>query len=81
MLFTASYVFTLDFPASTTQGLTLVHSSAQLEPPLVAEATASIHFSAQPETLLPVEPLNIANKKCSRQAEKLPRVAPKKRLH
>jgi hypothetical protein len=31
------------------QGLTLVHISAQPEPVLVIEATASVHFPAQPE--------------------------------
>jgi hypothetical protein len=29
-----------------------------------------VHFSAQPETFLPMRPLNIAHKKCSHQAEK-----------
>jgi len=39
------------------QGLTLVLFSAQPElPRLVTEATASVHFSAQPETLLPMTP-------------------------
>jgi len=31
------------------QGLTLVHNSAQPEPLLVIEATASVHFQTQPE--------------------------------
>jgi hypothetical protein len=37
---------------------------------LVTQATASVHFSTQPETLLPMTPLGIAHNKCSRQADK-----------
>ena len=37
------------------QGLTLVHFPAQPEPFLVAEAKATVHLSAQPETLLPLD--------------------------
>jgi len=36
----------------TRQGLTLVHLSAQPEPFLVTDATASVHFLAQPGTFL-----------------------------
>jgi hypothetical protein len=43
-------------------GLTLVHFSAHPEPLFEPEAKASVHLSAQPETFLPVEPPNIANK-------------------
>jgi len=50
------------------------------EPFLVTEATSSVHFSAQPETCLSLNSLNIAHKKCSRLAEKWTHVAHKKRL-
>jgi len=42
----------------------------QPHPFLVIEATASVHLSAQPETSLPMRPLTVAQKTCSRQAEK-----------
>jgi len=48
---------------TTWQGLTLLHFSAQPEPCSVTEATASFHFSASPETLLPMTPPDIANEK------------------
>jgi hypothetical protein len=37
------------------QGLTLVHLSAQLKPFLVIDATATVNFSAQPETFLSIK--------------------------
>jgi len=61
--------------AGDRQGLTLVHFSAQPEPLLFTEARASVLFSAQPATFMPMQPLNIAHKMCSRQAEKWTRVA------
>jgi len=62
------------------QGLPLVHFLTQPEPLLVTEATSNVHFSACPETFLPITPRNIAHSKCSRQAETWRRVAHKKRL-
>ena len=52
----------------------------QHEPLLVTAAIASVHFSVQPETLLPMIPPDTAHQKCSRQAEKGTRVAHQKRL-
>jgi len=48
--------------AAVDQGLTLVHFSAQPQPLLVTEATASDQFSAQPRTLLTIGPANIGQK-------------------
>jgi hypothetical protein len=53
------------------QGITLIHLSAQPEPLSVIEATASVHFSAQPETILRKKLPNTANEECSRQAGQL----------
>ena len=39
-----------------------------------------VHFSAQPETFVPMRPLNIAHKKCARQAQKWTSVVHKKCL-
>jgi hypothetical protein len=64
------------------QGLTLVRFSAQPEPLSFTEATASVHFSAQPEAFPAIKPRpNTAHSKCSRQAENWTRVAYNKRLH
>jgi hypothetical protein len=41
--------------AFSSQGLTLVHFSAQPKPFLVTEATANVHFSAQPKPFLVTE--------------------------
>jgi len=60
-------------------GLTLVHSSAQPDPLSDTEATASVHFSPQPETFSAMKPPSTAHKKCSRQAEMWTHVAHKKR--
>jgi hypothetical protein len=60
------------------QGLTLVHFSAKTKPFLVTEATASVHFSLQPEKLLPMRHLNISHKCCSRPAGKWTSVVHKK---
>ena len=43
-------------------GLALVDLSAQTEPLLVIEATASFYLSAQPGTFLPMKPPNTAPK-------------------
>jgi hypothetical protein len=52
-------------PCIIDQGLTLVPSQLNLSR-LVTEATASVHFSSQPEMFLPMRPL----RKRSRQAGK-----------
>jgi len=44
------------------QGLTLVPVTAQHEPLSGTEATASVHFSAQPETFVHMRPPNVAHK-------------------
>ena len=66
----------------TWQGLPLDNFSAPPQSFLVTEATAGVHFSAQPETILSMRPPSIAlaNKMCSCQAEKWTRVAHKRCL-
>ena len=54
---------------------TLVHFSAQPQPFLVIEATASRHLSAKHETFFINGTFQIAHQKCSRQAEQWTRVA------
>ena len=55
-------------------------SQINFKPFLDAEATASVPLAGQPETDLPMQPPNIAHKKCSRQAAKWTSVVHKKCL-
>ena len=50
-------------------GITLLHLSAQPEPLVGTGATSSVHFQVTLRRFCPENPLDVAHRKCPRQAE------------
>jgi len=73
---------TAKYPPTAVAGRGLHSSTSQLNLSrfLVTEATSSVHFSEQPETLLSITLPNIAHKNYSRQAD-TGRLQSRKRAH